>query len=314
MSSAGTPQLAREPRGWPSIVTVVLNTNRRDDTLECLASLHAQTIACRNQVLVLDNQSHDGSADAIRRRFPDARVIALQTNDGYAGNNNVGIREGLRTGADWLLILNEDTVLHPECLEQMIDAAAGDPRIGVVGPLVLHHDEPDVVQSAGGHLTRFWEARHHGANETDRGQYAGVRDVDWVSGCALLIKRDAVAQIGLLNERFYYYWEETEWCVRARRAGWRVVNVATARLWHKGVTRDYRPSTNVAYYNTRNRLLLLSIHRAPLRVWAIAGAQTLRTLISLTVRPKWRHAHAHRDAVWQGLRDFLSGRWGARAC
>jgi hypothetical protein len=116
----------------------------------------------------------------------------------------------------------------------------------------------------------------------------------------------------MLDERFYYYWEETEWCVRTAKAGWRLVNVPTARLWHKGVKRDYHPSANVTYYNTRNRLLLLSKHRAPMRAWIVAGTQTTRTLVSFSVRAKWRHLHAHRDAMWQGVTDFLTGRLGVR--
>ena len=115
----------------------------------------------------------------------------------------------------------------------------------------------------------------------------------------------------MLDERFFCYWEETDWCLRAARACWQIVHVPGAKLWHKGVQRDYRPSPAVTYYITRNRFLLLAKHGAPLRVWLGATLQVLRTLASWTLRPKWRHLHSHRDAAWRGALDFLRQRWAA---
>jgi GT2 family glycosyltransferase len=295
----------------PHVVAIVLNTNRRVDTLECLASLQQQTTAAI-RVIVLDNHSQDGSVEAIRSAFPAAEVLELESDRGYAGNNNVGIQKALTYSPEWILVLNEDTVLDPACVARLLEAGAGDPRVGIVGPLILHHDEPSVIQSAGGRLGRFWESTHEGANQEDRGQFRRIRQVEWVSGCALMIRRQAVVECGMLDERFYYYWEETEWCLRAARRGWRVVNAPDARIWHKGAQRNYRPGANVSYYSTRNRFLLMSTQSAPLQVRAIAWYQTLRTLISWSVRPKWRSQRPHRDAMLEGIRDFVAGRWGAR--
>jgi GT2 family glycosyltransferase len=114
----------------------------------------------------------------------------------------------------------------------------------------------------------------------------------------------------MLDERFFYYWEETEWCLRSTRAGWRILHAPQARLWHKGVQRDYRPKPSVAYYNTRNRLLVLAKHRAPLYTWLVVWGQIARTLTSMSVRPKWRASRSHRDAMLRGTIDFLRQRWG----
>jgi GT2 family glycosyltransferase len=224
----------------------------------------------------------------------------------------VGLKAALAYRPEWILILNEDTVLHPACLQELVAAGKADPAIGILGPMVFHHDEPDVIQSAGGRLGRFWESIHVGANETNRNQFKQVREVDWISGCALLVRREVIEQIGNLDERFYYYWEETEWCFRAKRAGWRIVHVPDARLWHKGVRRNYTPSPNVTYYSTRNRLLMMSKHRAPVLVWVVVWGRTVRTLVSWTIRHKWRAQRSHRDAMLQGIKDFLVGRVGAR--
>jgi GT2 family glycosyltransferase len=293
----------------PLVITVILNTNRRADTLECLTSLKHNSYP-NHRIMVLDNASTDGSVEAIRAEFPDVQVLQLTSNTGYAGNNNVGITEALAQDADWVLVLNEDTILAPDCISAMVTAAEQDPSIGVVGPLVYHHDEPTVIQSAGGSLGPNWEARHLGQNEDDRGQYATTSAVAWVSGCAILVRREAIEQYGMLDERFFYYWEEVEWCLRLGRAGWKILHVPAAKLWHKGVQRNYAPKPSVAYYNTRNRFLMLEKLNAPLTVRLGTWMQILRTLASYTIRPKWRTMRAHRDAQWRGMLDFLRRRWG----
>lgn len=293
----------------PLVAVVILNTNRRDDTLECLSSVFASTYS-RLQVLVLDNASSDGSVEAIQAGFPDVQLTRLTENKGYAGNNNVGIRLALEDGADWILVLNEDTILAPDCIERMVRAGESETSVGIVGPMVYHADEPEYIQSAGGVLDNLWRATHLGQNELDTQQFSGNRPVDWISGCALMIRRATVEQIGLIDERFFYYWEETDWCIRARDAGWKLVHVTEAKLWHKGVQRDYRPSPNVTYFSARNRLLFLANNNAPARAKALAWFQSLRTWTSWSVRPKWRHMSQHRHALGAGLIDYARGRWG----
>jgi len=293
----------------PYIISIILNTNRRADTLECLASLTQSTYR-HHKVIVLDNHSTDGSVHAIRTAFPSVEIIELEKNLGYAGNNNVGIIAALAQDADWVFVLNEDTVLAPDCLAQLVAIGESDPRIGIVGPMVYHHDEPTVIQSAGGLLGRYWNSLHIAKDEPDQGQIDEPRAVDWISGCAILVRRAVIDQVGMIDERFFYYWEETEWCVRAGRADWRIMHVPQAKLWHKGVQRDYRPKPSVTYYSTRNRLLMLAKHHAPAIVWMHAWGQILRTLTSWSVKPKWRAMREHRNAMWHGMVDFLRQQWG----
>jgi GT2 family glycosyltransferase len=295
----------------PLVITVILNTNRRDDTCALLRTL-AQSTYPNNHLMVLDNASTDCSVQAIQAEFSEVQVLPLAQNRGYAGNNNVGIAAALQQGAEWVFVLNEDTLLAPDCLSQLVTLGESDPRIGIVGPLVYHASEPDVIQSAGGRMGRDWQAWHHAQNEKDSGQFAQPQEVEWISGCAILVRRAVIEQVGALDDRFFYYWEETEWCVRAHKAGWHIMLAPQAKLWHKGVQRDYRPSPSVTYYATRNRFMLLAKHHAPLQARAVAWEQTLRTLLSWSLRPKWRAKADHRDAMWQGLRDYLRHRAGMR--
>ncbi len=294
-----------------NVFTVILNTNRRDDTLACLAALHHSTYK-RHTIIVLDNASTDGSVEAIKAEFPRVELIHLKENKGYAGNNNVGIAAAIAQGADWVYVLNEDTIQAPDCLEHLVAVGESDPTIGIVGPMVYHADNPDVIQSAGGWIDHHWQAGHKGQNDPDKGQFAEPHAVAWVSGCAIMVRREVIEQLGMLDEHFFYYWEETEWCVRTKRAGWKIMHVPQARLWHKGVQIDYRPGPNVAYYNTRNYLMMLRKHEAPTTVRLRAWYRILRTYTSMSLKPERKTNLEARQAMVQGMGDFWRGRVGKR--
>ena len=293
----------------PLVISVILNSNRRQDTLECLASL-MQSSYPNHRAIVIDNHSNDGSVQAILTNFPTVQIVELAENHGYAGNNNVGIHYALEQGADWVFVLNEDTILAKDCLSRLLETGESDERIGIVGPMVYHHADPNIIQTAGGRLGSRWEAWHLAEDEEDRGQYQSPHLVEWVSGCGILVRRAVIEQVGVIDERYFYYWEETEWCLRAGKAGWQVMHVPKAKLWHKGVQRNHQPKPSVTYYATRNRLLTLFKHRAPASAQIFAWAQLLKILTVWSVRPRWKNMHAHRNAMWRGMVDFLFRRWG----
>ncbi|GAP10785.1 predicted glycosyltransferases [Bellilinea caldifistulae] len=295
----------------PLIGIIILNTNRKDDTLACLSSLQN----CRYPNLVtwvLDNSSSDGSVEAICDQYPQTRIIRLTENKGYAGNNNAGIHAALQAGADWVFVLNEDTILDPLSISHLIQFGISNQQAGILGPLVYHFDEPEIIQSAGGKITKSWQAIHIGQNEQDQGQFIQPIQVDWISGCAILIRREVIEQVGGIDERYFYYWEETEWCIRARSAGWQVWMVPQAKIWHKGVQRNYQPSPNVTYYATRNRLLTLSKHRASFSDRVGVNIALFRTLLAWSFLPRWKNKKPHRNALLQGMIDFYSNHFGAR--
>jgi GT2 family glycosyltransferase len=293
----------------PLVISVVLNTNHRADTLECLESLERSTYD-NHRIILLDNFSTDGSVEAVQARFPRVQVIRLKENLGYAGNNDVGIAEAMRQGADWVFVLNEDTILAPDCISGLASLGESDPKIGIVGPLVYHHNEPHYIQTVGGRTNRYYQGFHLGEDELDCGQFQQPMAVDWISGCGIMVRGPVIEQVGAIDARFFYYYEEFEWCVRAREAGWKIMVVPQAKMWHKGVQRNHQPKPSVTYYATRNRLFVLWKHHASLWVWLVTWLQLARTLVSWTIRPKWRGKREHRDAMWRGMTDFLHHRWG----
>jgi GT2 family glycosyltransferase len=298
-----------------NLAIVIINLDRHAHMMACLRTLDACPESADALVVICNHGVPPEHSAALQRAWPDAVQLDLTENLGYAGNNNIGIELALERGADWVLLLNDDTELAPDCLTEMAHAIAASgsdgEHIGMVGPMVYHYDESNVIQSAGGTLDSKWRSIHAGQNEVDRGQFPAPRDVAWVSGCALLARREMIEHIGLLDERFFVYWEETEWCLRAKKAGWRALHVPAARLWHKGVRRDYRPQPYVTYYMTRNRFLMLQLLGGPSAAWRDAWLQPLRTLASYTLKPKWRESkREERVMLWRALRDYLASRWG----
>jgi GT2 family glycosyltransferase len=294
---------------FPLLFVIVLSNNRPDDTLACMESLH-QSDYPNMKIILLDNLSTDDSVDVVHRTYPDVEIIYLKENLGYAGNNNIGIKAAIDHGAEWVLVLNDDTILDPLCLSTLIKVGESDKNIGILGPMVYHYDEPQVIQSAGGVLGKYWLATHLGKDETDSGQFEKVHKVEWISGCAILVRRTLIEQVGMLDPKYFLYWEETEWCIRAGKAGWQIYHVPQAKLWHKGVQRAYQPKPYITYYVTRNRLFTLARHKAPLNARLIAFIQIFRTLLSWSIRPKWVSKREHRDAMWKGFKDYLRNHYG----
>jgi len=296
----------------PRVMIIVLNWNGLADTLACLASL-ARLDYPAHEVVVVDNGSTDDSVAAVRATYPRVTLIETGENLGYVGGNNVGLEYARAMGADYALLLNNDTEVAPDFLRLLVEAAEANPATGIVGPTIYYFDRPNVVWSAGGDIDwRRGRTRMIGLDEVDQGQFGHtLRPVDFVTGCAMLIKMSLVEQVGLLDARFFAYYEETEWCVRAARAGFKILHVPQAKIWHKILPEDREASPQVQYYMTRNRLLLLKLSETG----AVPWLNTLlfdygRTLVSWTLRPKWRDKFLQRHAMLQAIRDYGRGRFG----
>jgi GT2 family glycosyltransferase len=296
----------------PWVVVTVLNWNGRDDTLACLDSL--QDVCYPNyRVIVVDNGSSDGSVAAIHHRFPDQTVIETGENLGFAGGNNVGLRYARECGADYALLLNNDTEVTPDFLSLLVDAIDEDPSIAVVGPTICYRDPADVIWSAGGGIDWKRGSSHMiGLDQREDDAEWTLREVDFVSGCALLVRLSALDEAGYLDERFFAYYEETEWCVRIHRTGYRILHVPEAKIWHKIPFQDGRAQSPIVhYYMKRNRLLFLKATGVGIGAWIhTLLMEYARTLSSWTLRPKWRGKRAQRRAMVWAIADACRGKWG----
>jgi hypothetical protein len=300
---------------WPQVAIIILNWNGLEDTLQCLESL-SRLDYVNYEVVVVDNGSTDGSVPAIRDSFPGATILENRENLGFTGGNNVGLRRALAQATDYALLLNNDTEVAPDFLRRLVDVADADPAVSIAGPTIYYHERPDVIWSAGGAIDwRRGSTRMVGIDERDGGQFGTEpRVVDFVTGCCMLVQRAVLEQVGLMDERFFAYYEETEWCVRARRGGFKIVHVPGAKVWHKISPPAQADSPFVHYYMTRNRLLFLASTGAGLRAWGhTLVTEYLRTLLSWTFRPKWRGKRVQRQMMLRAVGDAWRGRWGRLA-
>lgn len=219
----------RQPLVW----IILVNWNGRNDTLACLDSLK-QIDYAPVHILLVDNASSDGTVAAVQKQFPNVEIIENAENLRFARANNQGIRRAMTQGAEFVLLLNNDTLVEPRFLRMLVERAQSDPQIGVVGPKIYYAAEPERLWFAGGtiHLPTGRIA-HIGIREIDRGQYDVPRDVDYVTGCCMLMRRACLQAVGLLDESYFMYTEDADWCWRARQHGFRIVFEPRARVWHK---------------------------------------------------------------------------------
>jgi hypothetical protein len=313
---------------------VLLNWNGIDDTLDCLRSL--QEVNYRNfHVLVVDNGSGDDSVGRLQRyeaRFP-FELIETRRNLGFAEGNNVGIRRALAQGAEYVLLLNNDTVVDPNFLGAFVCAAQARPDGAVFSGRIYYFDCPSTLWYAGA----TWRCegqyfQHDGIGQVDDGAaYQQIVETDYASGCAFFMRASALQTIGLLDAKYFLTYEESDLCYRARKAGFRVLFVPEAKLWHK-VSASFGgvDSPLQLYFYSRNVLLWAERHLPRREYWSLfrkTAADALRfggnteTSASAVQRAYWslgsmlqRLRRSGSDpagrARYLGLRDYLLRRFG----
>lgn len=263
-----TPPESRE--STPLVSVVVLNWNGLEDTLECLESLEKCTWD-NLDIIVVDNGSTDGSAAALAKTFPGIRLIRSHSNRGYAGGNNLGLQDALARGADFVWILNNDTVVRPDAVGWLVARMLEDVRIGVCGSTLLYFDQPDTVQAYAGASYNPWTTRTQMigqavAFDPFRIDHVGVEErLDMVSGAAMFVRREFVEAVGLMCEDYFLFFEELDWVARAGgrfRLAWAPRSV----VMHKegrvsGAHRvASRRSRQADYYSIRSRFLYTRRH------------------------------------------------------
>ena len=292
----------------PKVFVIVLNWNGGGVTLSCLQSL--RKIYYENyRVVLVDNASTDGSAERVEQCFPEVLVIKNKRNVGFDSGNNIGMRMALDAGADAVFLLNNDTVVDPNVLQVLTEADASLPRAGILGPKIYYFDEPRRVWWAGCQRTYSltgWLMNYtqEGKGQLDGPQFGEVKRVDSVIGCAMYIKREVLEEIGMLDQRFFIYHEEHDFCARAAMAGWCCYFVPEAKVWHKvslSMGGEYSPSLH--YLWTRN-WLLLSRKQTSVLLWPVVYAAYLR-------ESYWLYQGFMKRGMQEPAKAVLAGAWNA---
>ncbi len=297
----------------PHVAVVVLNFNGREDTLRCLDSLAASTWA-RLTTIVVDNASEQDIGPEVRERYPNAITFGTTSNLGFAGGMNVGVECAQAIGVDYVLLLNNDTIVDPRMVEKLVEVAEARPAAGIVSPLVLGLGTRDRVLSAGWAFDprRGHPGRPSHAGECADGRLSGVEEIVATSGEAMLVSTSALAEVGRLDETLYLRLEDIDWSLRMRAAGRANYVALDARLWHAVSASsggDHSPLS--AYYHTRNMLVVCQRH-APLPRSRALAREAEVLIANVAHARRGTHPARNARAALLGWRDFRLGRLGAR--
>lgn len=287
--------------GWtvhrPAPVPVVIvNYNRADWTIKCLRSLgkiEQPTV----RAIVVDNASTDDSAERIRRSSPGTEVIVASANRGFGAGSNIGIRAALRSDADYVWLLNNDTEVAPNCLRLLVDKAEADPRVGVVGAMIYEFEERERVQVAGGgYVFQPLALTRH--------RHSTKKSLDFVTGVSMLVRREPLELVGGFDERLFLYCEDVDLCVRIVAAGWHLAFQPAARVWHHGgattSARGSRRPTSIDRIFAASTAVFIRKHAG--RLWPVWLG--VRVMLMFVRRLTPRRAASLR-AMLRGISDGL---------
>lgn len=332
---------------WPKVAIIILNWNGFQDTIDCLMSL--QKVDYENlEVIILDNASKDESVEKIltwcgenkifcQQRYyepndlkiepsaktenndhysssgdakPNHLLIKLSKNTGFCLGNNIGMKQAASDGADFILILNNDTIVTPTFLKPMVEAAQQEEDIGLVGGIICYKENPDLIWFAGGSFDKYLEtSRDYDGEMYSDVSFDQIFDTDWISGCMTLIPRRIYDQLGGYCEEFFIWSEEWDYSLQVKKAGYRLVIAPRARIFHK-VGKSLGVMKPLAYYyGTRNRLMLKRMYLSRSVRWPYLGFFLLSRIpryLYFLLLGRWDLAIAGTSAV----RDYFLGKTG----
>jgi len=289
---------------------IILHFINKELTGQCLESVKKLNTKGFDLTTIIVNNNPQENLKDLERKYSDFIFLKTGKNLGFTGGNNVGIRQALESKADWIFLVNNDTILDKNLIVQLIKVGESDEKIGILGPKIYFapgyefhqerykpNERGKVFWYAGGLID--WQnvlASHRGVDEVDKGQYDEQIETDFVSGCAMFVKREVFEKIGLLDERYFLYLEDNDFCQKAKREGFKIIYAPKAQLWHLNAESSAVGGPLQDYYITRNRLLF-GMRFAPLRARVALFRESLRLFFSGS---KWQR---------MGVRDFYLRRF-----
>lgn len=289
------------------IYTIIVNHNEKRLLKDCLKSLQKVKLeGFVNQIILIDNASWDGSVRYVKKRFPDIKIKIKHQNLGFSGGVNLGLLTALKNKAKYVLLLNNDTIVTPNFLQKMVDYAEKKEKVGIFSPLILLPGRQKRIWFAGGTVDHIkFSSNHVSFGEKINRRLKNPYETEFVPGCAMLIKRKVIEKVGFFDERFFLYYEDVDYCLRAKKEGFKCKVVPEARITHRQAKSEIGDQRE--YYLARNHLLFLEKH-APPNIKAREYASTVKAVVdkySLREDPKISY---HLE----GIKDYFLRRFGKR--
>ena len=294
----------------PKVFIVTLNWNGMFHTIECIESI--KKLEYTNYgIIVVDNNSTDGSINLFRELFDDTiKIIINDRNLGYSEGFNTGIKYAFENGADYILILNNDVKIDPKALSELMTAAQKNPDAGFLTGKTYFYNSPNTFQTAGksNHSTLL-VGHNIGSCELDEGQYDCIKEYDFVDDVFLLVNREVIEKVGMYNKNFFLHYEIADWCARVRSAGFRILYVPKAKIWHKGGMSDGGSSNaSRTYYMARNRIVFLKrnaslkkFYKAVIYILLVKTPVTLFQFFKGYLKRHLKHSFAYLKGTLHGI-------------
>ncbi|WP_234119295.1 glycosyltransferase family 2 protein [Clostridium hydrogenum] len=241
----------------PKVFIIILNFNSFEDTKECLISL--EDISYNNyEIVVVDNSNSEEDYKKLKSKFSKHNIIRTDQNLGYANGNNIGIKFALEHGAEYICILNADVVVEKDFLKIIVDKLKNDKAIGIAGPCICEYNKRELVQCAGANISLYTGL----TKRLYRGyKYEEIEKenklVDFLGGACFVCRREVFEKIGLIPEIYFLFFEETEFCIKAKKAGYKLTCVTNSKIYHKGSSTISRFSGLSYYFLNRNRVVFI---------------------------------------------------------
>lgn len=293
------------------VTIIILHFNHQPLTEDCLFSIEKLAVKNFELSTIIVNNNPQEKIDSLKKKFPQVKFLSSLKNLGFTGGNNLGIKEALKNGADFILLLNNDTLLAEGLLVELLKSAKENKQAGILAPKIyfakghefhkdqyFKKDQGKVFWYAGGLLD--WQniiASHRGVDEVDHRQYNQPSLTDFASGCGMLVKKEVFEKIGFFDDDYFLYLEDVDFCQRAKLAGFQILYVPQAYLWHLNAGSSSVGGPLHDYYLTRNRLLF-GFKYASLRTKTALFKESLRLFL--------------KGHPWQkfGVEDFYLKRFG----
>lgn len=291
----------------PKVAIIILNWNQTKDTVECLNSLQKCDYA-NFQIILVDNASQDTTYIKQFRKNKNIRFIFNPRNLGFTGGNNVGIRYAMHDMADYVLLLNNDTIVEPDFLTKLIEESERQAATGIASPKIMSYQDHGNIWFVGGFYLPFIKKPYHKYyNQKDIGQADKISKVDWVSGCAMLIKRKTIESIGVLDDDYFCNYEDVDYCGRAKKAGFDIILAPQAKIYHKfAASMGGKASPFYTYFRTRNNLLFFKKTKQWLPLIINAAIFPIYSLYESLKNKQFGSIYATFLGIW----DFLIEKYG----
>lgn len=286
----------------PKVFIIILNWNNWPDTLECLKSLKKNDYP-NYQIVVVDNNSDE-------KIETDCKIIYNQKNLGFAGGNNVGIKYALENKADYVLLLNNDTLVSLDFLTKLIKVGESNKSFGILGPKIYSYQDKNKIWSAGGKINWLYnKGEMKGYGEIERGQYDNQEEMEYLTGCCLLIKKEVIKKVGLMPEEYFLYYEDTDWSLAAQKAGFKCIFAPQAKIWHKGSASSKEGSPSYIYYHVRNGLMMAQKY-APWYFKPLIHLDIIWRIIKQPFKIFFTEKRQWIKPILLGIKDFYLKRYG----